>query len=197
MGGEEGHIQTPAAPLQLGIGGGKPRFRFELQAVAGLAFQVDHPPFPEGPQAVLTGGHQLVHSGAAGGANGLADAAALSGDLLVADPMEAPVEFAAAVAPEEQVRVGIHESWRGPGPAAIHLGRIQPVRGQVRRPAHPGHVAALQGQGRIRDAVHPPGPGGIGGQQAPEVDEYAAIRHGSSLPAMFSLQVSCAGALAC
>ncbi|OIQ70168.1 hypothetical protein GALL_482220 [mine drainage metagenome] len=143
MGRQQGHVEAPAPAPQLGVGRCEPGFGLQLQAVAGLHLQMHDAPLAEGPQPRFAGGHQLRHGRGPGGADGLADPTALGGDLLVGGAVEAAVEFARAVTPEEQVGVGIHEPRAGPGAAAVHPGRIGPGGGKVHGPADLAVVALL------------------------------------------------------
>jgi hypothetical protein len=124
------------------------------QAVAGLDLDRGHAFGTHRQQARPAFAGQLFRGGSTGGAHGGDDAAAGTGDLGIADALQALLEFVGAVAGVDQVGVAVDQAGRDPAAFAVDAGgRLQVGIAAGRADVDDAAVGA--GQDAIADDTQP------------------------------------------
>ncbi|MCY1521722.1 hypothetical protein D9M68_565470 [compost metagenome] len=142
-GDRQGFAQAPGDAQHLALAG-------QVQAVAGLHFQGGDAIAQQLARAPGGALQQLVLAGLAGGAHRAGDAAALGGDLGIADAFQALLELAAAVAAEHQVGVAVDQPRGEPGTFEVDLHVIGDGRQFLAR-TYPLDASGVGDQHRVFD----------------------------------------------
>ncbi|MCY1504277.1 hypothetical protein D9M68_384420 [compost metagenome] len=139
----QGFAQAPGDAQHLALAG-------QVQAVAGLHFQGGDAIAQQLARAPGGALQQLVLAGLAGGAHRAGDAAALGGDLGIADAFQALLELAAAVAAEHQVGVAVDQPRGEPGAFEVDFDIVGNRRQFIAR-ADPLDAPGIGDQHRVFD----------------------------------------------
>ncbi|MCY1427061.1 hypothetical protein D9M71_428910 [compost metagenome] len=95
-------------------------FAGQVQAVAGLDLQGGDAITHQRLDPLAGTDEQFIFAGRASCPHGAGNATTLGGDLGIADPLQALLELAAAIATEHRVGVAVDQPRRDPGAAQVH-----------------------------------------------------------------------------